>query len=66
MFGDPIALIGAAIGIGLIVLFLAAVVSIVNSRSYSAGLKVLWILAVLAFPLLGPLAWFLIGKNSHG
>ncbi|ROR73396.1 PLDc N-terminal domain-containing protein [Bogoriella caseilytica] len=66
MFGEPLALIGAAIGLSLIVLFFAAVVSIMNSRSYTAGLKALWILGVLAFPLLGPLVWFFVGKNSHG
>lgn len=45
---------------------IAAIVSILNSRAYTSGLKALWVLAVLAFPFLGSLVWFLIGRNSSG
>lgn len=46
------------------VLFVAAVVSIARTP-YSSGIaQAVWILIVLAFPVLGPVLWFLVGKGS--
>lgn len=61
-----IGVIGLLFTIAYIALAIAAIVSILNSRSYTSGLKALWILAVLAFPLVGSLVWFIVGRNSHG
>lgn len=56
----------AVVALAWLALIITAFVSIAQSRSYSSGIKALWVLAVLAFPFLGPLAWFLIGRHSHG
>lgn len=56
---------GAAVAVAALVLLIAAIVSVVNSHNYPSGIKALWVLAILAFPLLGPIAWFAFGRNSH-
>ncbi|MEL4547221.1 PLD nuclease N-terminal domain-containing protein, partial [Luteococcus sp. H138] len=50
----------------LVAFWLAAVVSIVGSP-ISGGEKLLFILATLGFPFLGPLVWFVFiaGKHRH-
>jgi len=53
------------LGVIQIVLFIAALVSIVASRRYTGGGKVLWVLLVLFMPLLGALGWFLLGRNAQ-
>lgn len=57
---------GFLIGIGYLVLVIAAIISIINSTNYTSGLKALWVLAVLAFPFLGSVIWFVVGRNSRG
>ena len=54
----------ALLVIAQIVLFVAALFSIVRSENYGSGGKALWALACFAFPLLGPILWFVVGKNS--
>lgn len=57
---------GFLIGIGYLVLVIAAIISIINSTNYTSGLKALWVLAVLAFPFLGSVIWFAVGRHSRG
>lgn len=59
-------LIFGVLGIAYIVLVVAALGSIIGSRNYTPGLKALWALAVFAFPILGSIVWFLVGRDSHG
>ncbi|RAV32408.1 PLD nuclease N-terminal domain-containing protein [Corynebacterium heidelbergense] len=47
-----------------IVLFVGALMSIVKSPNYERGGKALWALACFAFPVIGPLLWFWLGKDS--
>ncbi|WP_086821006.1 PLD nuclease N-terminal domain-containing protein [Allokutzneria sp. NRRL B-24872] len=54
-----------AIGVAALVIYIAALVGIVRSENYAPGGKAIWALAVLAFPFLGPLFWFVWGKNSR-
>ncbi len=57
------------LGIGLLVLllFAAVLVDIARARHLSGLAKAVWVLIALAFPLLGPVLWFLIGRrNSTG
>ncbi|MEC3918384.1 PLD nuclease N-terminal domain-containing protein [Nocardia sp. CDC160] len=53
-----------AVALAAVVLFIAALVSVVRSRTYAAGGKAIWALLILAFPFLGPVAWFLFGRKS--
>lgn len=50
---------------GLIVLALDiwAIVSVVNSDA-STGAKVIWVLVILVLPILGFLAWLLLGPRA--
>jgi hypothetical protein len=47
-----------------VVLFLAALISVVRNRNHTSGGKVVWALIVLALPVLGPVAWFLLGRRA--
>nr|WP_321443314.1 PLD nuclease N-terminal domain-containing protein [uncultured Cohaesibacter sp.] len=51
--------------LGLLILIadIYAVIKILGS-SASTGAKLLWILAVLIFPLIGLIVWFLAGPKS--
>jgi hypothetical protein len=44
--------------------FIFAAVSIARSTTASGLEKAVWVLIVLAFPLLGPVLWFAIGRKS--
>ncbi len=50
-------------GLILLGLIIWAIVSVVQSRA-TTGAKVLWILLVLVFPLVGFLIWLLFGPKS--
>lgn len=50
-----------AVGIFLVVFFLAALFSILGA-DVGCGGKILWILVVLCLPFLGSLLWFVIGR----
>jgi hypothetical protein len=47
-----------------VVLFVAALISILASPRYTGGGKFLWIVVVFAFTLLGPLGWFIAGRRA--
>ncbi|MFD6950893.1 hypothetical protein A6A08_19320 [Nocardiopsis sp. TSRI0078] len=51
--------------VSLVVLVLAAVVSALTDRDTSGGGKLLWIALVLWFPVLGAIAWFVVGRKGH-
>lgn len=51
------------IGLAVLVLDIMAIVSVLTGRS-SAGRKVLWILLILALPILGMALYYLIGRSS--
>ncbi|MFC9993625.1 PLD nuclease N-terminal domain-containing protein [Nocardia sp. NPDC127526] len=61
-----IALAGGLIAVAFagIVLFIAAVVSVLRSRGYETGGKAMWLLLILVFPVLAPIVWFIWGRNS--
>lgn len=61
---------GAGILVGVIVLalvalFIAALVSILRTSRLSGGGKLLWIVIVFVFPLLGSIAWFAFGRRMN-
>ena len=51
--------------IGLVLFGLAvwAIANIINSNA-ETGTKIIWILVVLFFPLLGVIAWYFMGPKS--
>lgn len=50
--------------LGAVVLFVAALFSIIGSPNYTVAGRAVWIFVVLAFPFLGPLVWFVWGRKS--
>lgn len=48
----------------LVGLFIYALVGITTHPTASGTMKAVWILIILLFPFVGPILWFLIGKNS--
>ena len=55
----------AVVAVACVVLFIAALVSILSSRSLTGGGKLLWIIAVFVFQFFGPLVWFLWGRDAR-
>jgi len=45
------------------VLFIVALVAIIASHRFSGGAKLLWILGVLPWPIVGPLVYLLVGRT---
>jgi hypothetical protein len=67
---NPLVPAGAELLFGLLLLipallFLGALVSILASRRYTGGGKLLWVVVVFCLPLLGPLGWFLGGRTAQ-
>lgn len=47
-----------AIGAAILALAVAAVISLARDKTLAPGVKLLCLLGILAFPVLGPAAWF--------
>jgi hypothetical protein len=54
---------GALIGLVVLALDIIAIVDIAKG-AFSTGKKVLWIVLVLVFPLVGMAVYFLVGKKQ--
>ncbi len=54
----------AAAVIAWLVMFVVSLVEIVRHRRISGGGKVVWVLIAFAFPILGPILWFVWGRNG--
>lgn len=52
-----------AIVLAQVVLFVAGLVSVLRNDKYSGPGKLLWVVAMFFFPIIGPLVWFLFGRN---
>jgi len=59
--GIGLIVVMVAVGLFLVVFFLAALVSILGA-DIGCGGKILWFLVVLCLPFLGSLLWFVAGK----
>ncbi|MEV2278193.1 PLD nuclease N-terminal domain-containing protein [Nocardiopsis sp. NPDC049922] len=70
---DPVATLAAgitgvivlALGLALLVLLVAAVVSTLVHKDTTGGGKLLWIIFEISYPLFGPVAWFVVGRKGH-
>ncbi|MER1997354.1 MAG: PLDc N-terminal domain-containing protein [Arthrobacter sp.] len=47
-----------ALGVLILILALAAAVSLARDKDLAPGVKLLCLLGILAFPVLGPAVWF--------
>ncbi|WP_420099552.1 PLDc N-terminal domain-containing protein [Corynebacterium sp.] len=55
----------AVIALAILAFVIAAVVSVVTSDVLAGGGKAVWILLILAFPILGAALWFLWGRTGQ-
>ena len=63
----PLTFLVLALMLVPIALMLTAVVSVLRHRAMLSSTAVaVWTLTVLLFPVLGAIAWFLIGRPSDG
>jgi hypothetical protein len=58
-------ILAAALVVAYLALFIGALVSILRSPVLTGGGKVLWVVVIFVFQLLGPLAWFLWGRHAQ-
>lgn len=49
-----------------VVLAAVALISIWTSRAYSPKAKLIWTAAVVVLPVVGPVAWFALGRVRKG
>lgn len=54
---------GSFLGLAILVLDIIAIVDVVKS-SFDTGKKALWIVLILILPVIGMIAYFLIGKKK--
>lgn len=66
--GTQFAIIGLLVwivlGIMQLILFIAALISILGSKRYTGGGKFLWVVVVFFAPLLGAIGWFAVGRSA--
>ncbi|NBB83910.1 MAG: hypothetical protein GVY28_10950 [Alphaproteobacteria bacterium] len=55
--------VSGILGLIVLVLMLWAIISTIGSRA-STGAKVVWVLVVLFFPLIGFIAWLIFGPKG--
>ncbi|GAA1453083.1 hypothetical protein GCM10009602_58190 [Nocardiopsis tropica] len=63
--GGITGLVFLLIGLFLLVLVIAAVISALVDGDTTGGGKLLWIIFIVWFPLFGAVAWFVVGKKGH-
>ncbi|HEC75194.1 MAG TPA: hypothetical protein ENI26_12615 [Methylophaga aminisulfidivorans] len=54
--------VGGILGLIWLVILIWAIIQVANS-SAGGGAKILWILLILLFPLVGFILWFLLGPK---
>jgi len=58
-------IVGIVVAAAYVAFILAALWSIFSSRRLTGAGRLLWVLVVVAFPLLGSLAWFVWGRDAR-
>lgn len=54
-----------AIGAAILVLAVAAMISLARDKALAPSVKILCLLGILAFPVLGPTVWFVHLRRSR-
>ena len=60
-----VVVIGVALGVVQIILWIAAAISILRNDRFTGGGKFLWFIVIIGFPFLGCLGWFFFGRNAQ-
>ncbi|MBO1751099.1 PLDc N-terminal domain-containing protein [Actinotalea sp. BY-33] len=51
------------LGLAAFVLFVAALVGVARARHLEPVAKAIWVVIIVVAPLLGPIAWFIVGAH---
>lgn len=65
MLPDSFTILWTAVIVVQVVLFLVALGTIVASPRYTAGGKLLWAVLVFTAPIVGAIAWLLVGRGAR-
>lgn len=65
VYSGGLAIVALVLIVLQVVLFVAALISILGSRRYTGGGKFLWLVVVFFAPFLGPLGWFIAGRTAR-
>jgi len=60
----PLIILGALAGAIVLAFIIIAAVQVVRSVDISLTAKTVWIVAIIAAPLVGAMAWYLIGDRT--
>jgi hypothetical protein len=55
--------VGGLLGLIWLIIVIWAIIKVANSPA-SGGVKILWILILLLFPLIGLIVWFFLGPKG--
>ncbi|GHD35972.1 PLDc N-terminal domain-containing protein [Nocardiopsis kunsanensis] len=67
-FGWVAVLFGVVMGLlalAVLVLVIAAIISTLINPDTTAGGKLLWVVLILWLPIVGAVAWFVVGRKRH-
>jgi hypothetical protein len=56
--------VAAAVGAAVVALLVAATVSLLRTGGQDPVLRLLWLLVILAFPVVGSALWFALGRRD--
>ncbi len=63
--GTALTVILAVLTIAALILWIAAIVSVLRTSRLTGGGKLLWIAVILAYPFLGSIGWFIAGRKAR-
>ena len=49
-------------GLASLILLLAALIHVLTNKSKSSTDKILWVIVIFLFPVIGPILYFIIGR----
>jgi hypothetical protein len=58
-------IVGGVVAVAVIAVLFAAFWSIASSRRLTFAGRLLWMVVVLAFPVIGSVAWFVGGRHAN-
>ncbi|MDT4990632.1 MAG: Phospholipase D-nuclease N-terminal [Actinoplanes sp.] len=64
ILGGTVVLVVLALAVAYLPLVVAGLISVLTSGQ-NVGMKVMWIVLILAAPLIGSIVWFLAGRTYH-
>jgi phosphotransferase system glucose/maltose/N-acetylglucosamine-specific IIC component len=64
IFGGTAMVVVLALAVAYLPLVVAGLISVLKSGQ-NVGMKLIWIILILAAPVIGSIVWFLAGRNYH-